>query len=495
MKNNPRKALSLRFCALQIVCSIVAVGGPATALSAPLDLLWQDPFDTQGYSVPLGKTWTGAPSSLPQARLPAAKPIRKPQSLAALTAYALAHNPQTRVAWENLRASAAGVGAADAAFLPSLSLSANGIRSQSNTTAGFAIPVLNSSSESLSLTWVLYEFGLRAAQRDNALAQLYLNGFENNQALSQVALTVTQDYYQFIGQKALVQSYTQTVREDRANLDAAQLKQKSGMATIADVLQAKSALAQAVAQLLSARATLRSDQSALAASCGLPPNNSIPVAPLDVDQLPPSITPSMAQLVHRAVHNNPLVQEAAARILAARATVREDAAQGLPSLAFSMSAGKRFQNNLQPSENWALGFTLKVPLFTGFQQSYAIQEAQRQERSAQASLSQEAQSIALTVGQDYQTVLGAREAARASQIAVESAKASLAAIRAQYRVGLATMLNLLSAQATLTTAEQTRVQDITTAYTQLANLANALGLIGLPRNVTKLPTLAAGSKE
>ncbi len=445
--------------------------------------------------MPLGKTWTGAPNNLPRATLPEAKPFRKPQSLAALTAYALAHNPQTRVAWENLRASAAGIGVADAAFLPSLSLSANAVRSQSNTTAGFRIPVLNSSSESLSLTWVLYEFGLRAAQRDNALAQLYLSGFQNNQALNQVALTVTQNYYQVIGQKALVQSYRQTVREDRANLDAARLKQRSGMATIADVLQAKSALAQAVAQLLSAQATLRSDQAALAESCGLPPYNPIPVAPLNLHHLPPDITPRMAALVHLAVRNNPLVQEAAARILAARATLREDEAQGLPSLAFSMSAGKRFQNNLQPSENWALGFTLKVPLFTGFQQSYAIQEAQRQERSARASLNQEAQSIALTVAQDYQTVMGARSAARASQIAVESARASLAAIRAQYRVGLATMLNLLSAQATLTSAEQTRVQDITTAYTQLANLVNALGMIGLPRNEAGLPALGAGPKE
>lgn len=476
-------------------CCIVLICWAQQAAAAPLDFLVHDPFGVGDYSREgLGRTWIEPHLRLPHTPLPKCQPLVHPMGLAALTAYALAHNPQTRVAWENLRASATGVGVADAAFLPSLSLSASAVRSQSNTTAGFSIPVLNSSSESLSLTWVLFEFGLRAAQHDNALAQLYLSGFENNQALNQVALTVTQNYYQVIGEEALVHSYRQTVREDRANLAAAQLKQKSGMATIADVLQAKSALAQAVAQLLSAQATLRSDQSALAESCGLPPNNAIPLVPLDTQRLPPDITPSMLSLVQRAVHSNPLVQEAAARILAARASVREDEAQGLPSLGLSVSGGKRFQNGLQPSENWAIGFSLKVPLFTGFQQSYAIQEAQHQERSAQASLSEEAQSIALTVAQDYQTVMGARAAARASQIAVESAKASLAAIRAQYRVGLATMLDLLTAQATLTTAEQTRIQDITTAYTQLANLANALGMIGLPQKGSELSALGAESK-
>ncbi len=480
--------------AIAAACLFLVLSGSAAA--APLDLLWHDPFDTQGFTPErLGQPWRRSVPDLPHAQLPKRQVIPKAQSLAALTAYALAHNPQSRVAWENLRAAAAGVGVADSAYLPSLSLSANAVRSQSNTTAGFSIPVLNSSSESLSLTWTLFEFGLRAAQKDNALAQLYLSGLENNQALSEVALSVTQNYYQLIGEQALVESYRQTLREDSANLDAAILKQKSGMATIADVLQAKSALAQATAQLLSAQATLRSDQSALAESCGLPPDNPISLAPLNVHQLPPPIRPSMAALIQLATRANPLVQEAAARILAARATLREDQAQGLPSLGFSVSGGKRFQNALQPSENWAIAFSLKVPLFTGFQQSYAIQEARHQARSTQASLREEEQSIALTVAQDYQTVLGARSAARAAQLAVQSARASLAAIRAQYKVGLATMLNLLSAQATLTTAEQTRVQDITTAYTQLANLANALGMIGLPKDRAVLPTLGAASKE
>ncbi|WP_298172949.1 TolC family protein, partial [Acidithiobacillus sp.] len=85
--------------------------------------------------------------------------------------------------------------------------------------------------------------------------------------------------------------------------------------------------------------------------------------------------------------------------------------------------------------------------------------------------------------QDYQTIVGARSAAQAAQLAVRSAQASLQAIRAQYRVGLSTMLNLLTAEATLTTAEQTEIQDITTSYTQLANLADALGYIGLPHTL------------
>jgi outer membrane protein TolC len=452
------------------------------AHAAPLDILVHDPFDTRGWAKqPLGVRWQVHGLELPQSKLPEEQTVTKPQSLTALTTYALAHNPQTRVAFENLQASAAGLGVAESAYLPSMSLTDNAARSQGNTTAGFSIPIINSHSATLSLSYVLLDFGLRAAQRDAALAQLYISGFDNNAALTKVALSVTQNYYQLIGEQALVGAYLKTVVEDRANLDAASLKRHSGMATIADVLQAQSALAQAQAQWISAKATVLSDQAALAESCGLPPANPIPLVPLNTHRLPPSITPSVQSLVFRATQNNPNVQAAAAQILASRATLREDQAQGLPTLSASASAGKRFQNGLQPSQNWAIGFSLKVPLFTGFHDSYQIQQARREERSARASLNQETQSIALTVYQDYQTVMGARSAASAAQLAVRSAQASLAAIRAQYQVGLSTMLNLLTAQATLTTAEQTRIQDITTAYVQLANLANALGMIGLPK--------------
>ena len=155
-----------------------------------------------------------------------------------------------------------------------------------------------------------------------------------------------------------------------------------------------------------------------------------------------------------------------------------------PTLSLSATGGKRFQNGLLPSQNWSIGVTLTVPIFSGFKQSYQIAEARAEERSSQASLDSEAQNVSLTIYQDYQTFLGAREAARAANLAVVSARASLAAAQAQYKVGLATMVTVLTDQAALTTAEQTRIQDITTSYVDLANLANALGLIGLPK---KLP--------
>ncbi len=407
-------------------------------------------------------------------------------TLAELTAFALRHNPATEVSYANLQASAAGLGVATSGYLPTLSLTSSASRSQQNSTAGFAIPPLNADSTSLSLSYVLLDFGARAAERNAAKAEVFISGFDNNLAIQNVSLSVTQNYYQLIGEQALVRAYQQTVAEDQASLETARLQQKSGLATISDVLQAQAALAQAKAELVSAQAQVQSDRGALAESCGLPATNPIPLKPLNTHTLPPNVIPAVQRLIHYAVSHNASVSADAAQILADRADVQSDQAEGLPTLSLNASGGKRFQNQLLPSQNWSIGVTLTVPIFSGFKDTYQVEEARSQVRSAQATLNEETQTVSLSVYQDYQTVLGARESARAAQLAVTSAKASLKAVRAQYKVGLATMVDLLTAQATLTTAQQTEIQDITTGYIDLANLANALGYIEIPHDLTSL---------
>jgi outer membrane protein TolC len=482
-KPRPKRHLERR----RKICSLLLLGWIAWSASAQAALfqgVFSDPLDTGRWVTPaVGKPWTYRPRRLPQAPATPSVYFVHPMGLPALTAFALAHNPASRVAFANLQAAAAGLGVAESGYLPTLTLQSGAIRSEANTTAGFSIPIQNTDSTSLSLSYVLLDFGARAAQRDGALAEIYINGFDNNIALQGVALSVTQNYYLLLGEQALVRAYRRTVAEDVASLDAAKIKQRSGLATVADVLQAQAALAQARANLISAEAQVRSDDGALAQSCGLPSDDIIPVVSLDTRVLPPLVTPALRALVYRARMDNPAIQSTAAQILADRATVRADQAAGMPTLNFGVSGGKRFQNGLFPAENWSVGFTLRVPLFTGFKDTYQIQEARANERSARASLREETQKIESTVFQDYQQILGARSAAGAARLAVISARASLKAIQAQYRVGLTTMLNVLTAEATLTTAEQTEIQDITTSYTQLANLANALGYIGFAKTL------------
>lgn len=322
--------VALRRC--EAILAILLLASSSLAVAAPLDMVLTDPFDTKsGLPNQDGRLWRAPHIRYPLPNSPHEQTFVHPVSLVQLTAYALSHNPTTREAFANLQAAAAGLGVAMSGYLPTLTLSSNASRSQQNSTAGFLVPALNSDSTNLSLSYTLLDFGARAAQVNEARAALWIQGFDNNQSLQSVALSVTQNYYQYIGEQAVVAAYKQTVAEDKASLDSAQLQQKSGMQTIADVLEAKSALAQANANLISAQAQVRADAAALAESCGLPPNQHIPVAPLDVHIPPPDITPSVHALIRYALHHNTTVSADAAQILEDRATVDADIAAGLPT--------------------------------------------------------------------------------------------------------------------------------------------------------------------
>src|SRR5204862_380480 len=76
-----------------------------------------------------------------------------------------------------------------------------------------------------------------------------------------------------------------TVKEAQTNLEAAEQRHRVGLATIADVLQAKTARSQAQLALETVEGTLQTTRGALALAMGLPAN-----VPYDVE-LPPDTTP------------------------------------------------------------------------------------------------------------------------------------------------------------------------------------------------------------
>ena len=101
--------------------------------------------------------------------------LGQPLSLQEAIERALCRNPKTREAWASVKMQAAGVGVAQAAYLPTLSASWQALRDHS-TTSVVDQPELSSHevatqrTQSLSLSWVLYDFGGRGAALDNATA-------------------------------------------------------------------------------------------------------------------------------------------------------------------------------------------------------------------------------------------------------------------------------------------------------------------------------------
>src|SRR5205823_3808242 len=174
------------------------------------------------------------------------KPVLPPPpgstiTLAQAIDIALSNNPQTRTTWLAARAAEFAVGSARSAYYPEIDVLASAARSRSSTSGSATTTI----APSLALTYLLFDFGGRAAEVEQARQTLIAANFGNNAAMQDVVLRVQQQYYALLDAKALLAAQEATLKERRTDLDAAEARHSAGVATIADVLQARTALSQA----------------------------------------------------------------------------------------------------------------------------------------------------------------------------------------------------------------------------------------------------------
>lgn len=401
-------------------------------------------------------------------------------TLAQLSALALRNNPSTRAAWETLRAQAAALGQAKSAWWPTLDLNVPLTRSQTATASGANVPPQNTLRPNLTLSWLVWDFGQTQASVNASRAQLNAAVFTQNAAVQAVLSGVQQAYYQLLGDRALVTSYSEALASATAALQAAEAKHRAGQATIADVYQARASVASAQATLAAGAQTVASDEGALASAVGLPLATRLRLAPLDLST-PPKLRDSVRALMQQALRSNPALQSTRSRVEAARANLQAAQRTGLPSITLGATQTWRAQNQQSPTRQYSIGLTLSVPLFSGFKRHYEEAQARASLAEAQANLQAGTQSTQLSVWQNYYAFRSATAALPSARAQLDNALKALAAVQAQYRVGLATMQDLLSAQATVTSARVAVTRDAIGSYQALANLSVSIGTLTPPQ--------------
>ncbi|MGH8402847.1 MAG: TolC family protein, partial [Gammaproteobacteria bacterium] len=202
-----------------------------------------------------------------------------PFTLVELTDMALSNNPQTKLAWGEIRSSQAGVELAKAGYWPQISASYSITRSRTVNFSGASNSAQTRFEPSISLSYLLWDFGNRSGTLDSAKYALTEAVLSNSQTLQDVILVVEQDYYQVLGLQALEAADELSVKDADTSLDAARQNQKSGLATAGDLYQAEAALAGAQLVLQQTQGQLAVAQGTLAVEVGFPANTQLMLAP------------------------------------------------------------------------------------------------------------------------------------------------------------------------------------------------------------------------
>ena len=493
----PAKPLVKRLvtCALLCLCSGVVVAGETS-----------DPFGTEALLPP-------QPALRPDSTVsnPCAEPVPNGAlNLLDVVNLALCNNPQTREAWINARVQAAQVGVSQASYLPSPSLTASGGRSRVD-----GAPSVYQRSIGLSLSYLLYDFGARAANLENARQLLNATTATQDSTVQAVFLSAIQVFYQTHATLAALDAARESERAAKESFAAAEARYIAGSATPADKLQAQTAYSQATLNRITADGSMKNAKGALANMLGLDANRNVPLAAVNSFSaerssfIKPHTSPvkfdvandktagnhisqaktatdaeeaealkisgrDVAALIEEARQRRPDLYAAAAQAKAAEANVDAVRAAGKPTISLTASTNQSNSAGVA-SRGSSAGITLSVPIFSGFAPTYRIRAAEAQAEAKNTQLERLRLQVALDVWTAYQNLTTATQSLRSTADLLNSAEQSERVALGRYKAGVGSMLDVLNAQSALSSARQQRIQSTFNWNISRATLAQAMG--------------------
>jgi outer membrane protein len=312
----------------------------------------------------------------------------------------------------------------------------------------------------LSLNMTLFDGGqrlydLRTAKSEIAAAEANRVAVKYN-----VALSVKQQYYAVL---AAIES------EDAADLQMAQAneqfktsvaKVRAGVATRSDSLRGVVQVGNAQLALITAQTNKEAADAALTRLVGSP----VPVTadPASVQENMGAL-PDSAELAKLAMVG-PAVQQAEANLDASKTAVKASKATYLPSLNASYSRSgsgtdPRFGFGNDPFVySGRLAFSLSYPIFNNFSREEQVVRAKVSEVNSQATLRDTQLGQVQLLTQNIGAIRGASQRVAVGVASVAAAEEDVRVQQQRYNIGASTLLDLITSQAALATAEQALIQ-------------------------------------
>lgn len=421
-----------------------------------------------------------------------AGPVSSPLQLIDAITLALCHNPKTKEAWAQIEEQAAGVGTAKGAYMPTLTANSQEITEKSKTTVPHSSDfnstnTSNSYSAGITLSWVLYDFGGRAAALDKA-EQLVVAAQANHMiTLQSVFIATAKDYYLAQATAAALSAARESEDNARLSLKVAMEKEAHGAASVGDELQARTAWLQAQTRRVQAEGDNENAAGALASDLAERPDTRLYLPDVDDGVKPDrNFSRGITALINDAADHHPGIRSAEAQLHAAEANVRQTQSEGLPTISLTGKSNwdnQRVSEGLgqpymsaQHSDNY-LGVQVTVPLFEGFTRQYKIHAAEAQVEEKQQSLEDTRNTVELDVWKSYQSMRSNTASLLVVADLLISARKSWEAAEFRYEKGVGSLLEVLNAQTALAEAQRQHIRSLTDWRYSRLELAQKIGLL------------------
>ena len=432
--------------------------------------------------------WQGAMQTTPPPRsVPAFAPDpAKIYNLPELVNLAEQNNPDTRVAWESAKARAAELGISKATLYPTVAAAAlaQTVRTNLLFWPNYIRQTLDSYSPALEVDYTIFDFGRRldeiAVSRDNLLAANLLFNDTHRKVIYQVMAA----YYRVLNAKGQEDAAEANLKNAQTVQQAAEARLELGLATLPDVLEARSAAAQADYDLQAAIGASEIAHGDLLTSLGLSPTNPLQVEPIQALTIPQDLPVTVENSIDRALAQRPDLMQRVVELRAAGSEIKAAKTAYLPTLSFSGIGGLNKTYGEQDQlpgvhspnqEFWTARLNLTWTLFDGFARENRVAQAKAEQKQAAAEVDAIRDQVENEVWAAYSTARTALRQQKAAAALLAASSSSYEAALQSYNYGVRSQIDVVSAQRALAAARTEDVSARTQLLTTIAALAFQTG--------------------
>ena len=410
-------------------------------------------------------------------------------------------NPETRVAWQRARNAAISAGVAESTYLPVVTANVLGaFQGAEGSTSSSGATLHNSgtlygSAETVSLMWLLFDFGGRRNIVDSVRKLSNVSNIGFTGAHQQIIYAVSIAYYAYVGAVQRHHTAVEALANAKDIEAAAEARYKQGEGTVIETAQTRDLTARAQLTEVTTQGAEEQAYAVLLAAMGISPLTTIRIRPVEHHALLKEDLGPADGIVRDALSRRPDVLEAYSTVQASQASVKAAQAQNRPKIFLAGTGayvsgqigltaipgiGQQLPTLNVTGNQWngTILLGVSIPIFDAHRRANATQQAKNDEDKAAATLNEvrlNAVREIVSAQISLRSSLAANDAASVSRTAAQT---SYNAALDSYRQGVGAVTAAVEAETHLFEADLAEADAYISALSAAATLAYATGQLG-----------------
>jgi outer membrane protein len=364
---------------------------------------------------------------------------------------ALCNNPSTKLSWLTIKKQAAIYGITKSTYLPTATINSEKVNNKTNIQLNGETKKSYFSNQ-IALNWLLYDFGGREAKLERDYFLLIQVAQSHNRNLQQKIYDIIVAYSNL---SAAQETLTASLKSEESNKLAFNLTNEKfnvGLAPKADVLKIESNYSQAILNRQKAENSVAIYLGNFLQLLALPQGTKIKLISPSFKENTEFADDNISDLINKALQDRPDLKSMLAKEKSQKADYDASKRGRFPKINLTANQSyDEIKNDYNQRSSYA-GISLNYNFFTGFEQTYLINQSKYYYESTKEERRQLENQIAFDVWSAVENLKTAKATEVTAQTLLNSSSLSREVTFGMYKIGKGSIVDVITAEASFANA-------------------------------------------